>query len=156
MRAGKKARAKGGRGERRVVKALKILWPDVECPKTGLTIGERVRRNYQDRGADRDGPDIFTPTLDGEVKHRATTALPEAIRDAIANARPGHAWFAVDYPTTGPRRTPVIAMDLDDFVTFVQRERVGANARGFEQGYQEALDEHGIVDLDTERKKRRA
>jgi hypothetical protein len=137
------------------VKALKILWPDV-LDAVGITIGERVGRNYQDRGAERDGPDVFAPGLDGEVKHRLSTSLPEAIRDAIANARPGKTWFAVDYPTTGPRRTPVIAFDLDQFVAFVQRERVGANARGFEQGYQEALDDHGLVDLDIERKKRRA
>lgn len=150
--AGKAARAKGSRGELRVVKALKILWPDRE-DESGKVV-EQVKRNYQDRGADRDGPDVETPALDGEVKHRVKTCLPLAIRDAIENTREGRPWFAVDYPTTGPRKTPVIAFDLDQFVEFIRRERVLANGKGFDQGYTEGLADAGIVNLDDERRRR--
>lgn len=134
------------------MKALKILWPDSETDD-GKPV-EQVTRNYQDRGAERDGPDIETPAFDGEVKHRAKTCLPLAIREAIENANEGRPWFAVDYPTTGPRKTPVIAMDLDEFVAFVRRERVLANGKGFDQGYIEGLADSGVVNLDEERRRR--
>jgi hypothetical protein len=126
------------------------LWPDTEVD--GKVV-ERVKRNFQDRGADRDGPDIEAPGLSGEVKHRARTEIQPAIRDAIENRLEGTAWFAVDYPTTGPRKTPVIAFDLDEFVDFVRRERIIANQKGFEQGYAEGLSDSGIVNMPDEERR---
>lgn len=124
--SGSGSRKKGARGENKVKHVLSALWPDID-------------RNYQDRGGDRDGPDLYTERarLDGEVKHRNKTMLQKAITDAIANCREGRDWFAVDYPTAGPRKKPVIVMDLDAFVSLIRRERIASNQRGFEQGMAE-------------------
>lgn len=109
-RTGRMSRAKGKRGERKVLTLLAPLWP-----------GER---RIQDRGAAKDGPDLVLelPGLHGEVKHRATTAIQMAIRDARANCQPGYTWFAVDMPTERGRPA-TITFDLEQFVAFQLRER---------------------------------
>lgn len=124
--SGRGSRMKGQRGENSSKKILAALWSDFD-------------RNFQDRGGDRDGPDLHSAKarLDGEVKHRDKTMIQAAIRDAIANCREGRTWFAIDWPTAGPRKKPVIVFDLDQFVELIKRERIIANQRGFEQGLAE-------------------
>lgn len=146
--AGKAARAKGARGELKITKALKTLWPD-RTNRSGQ-VSEQVWKNHQDRGGNRDGPDIETPHFDIEVKHRASTCMPHAIRDAIANCRPSKAWAAVDYPTTGPRKTPVIAMDFYAFVAFVAKEREEIEAVALDEGYDVGI-ERSIALLEEHR-----
>jgi hypothetical protein len=121
-RIGKASRDKGKRGERAVVKLLAALWPDGE-------------RRIQDRGATKDGPDIVfaRARLHGEVKHRKTTAIQMAIRDARNNCRPGFFWFAVDWITNG-KALPVIAFDLHEFVEFMQLERAYNERVGYDRG----------------------
>lgn len=121
-RIGKASRDKGKRGERAVVKLLAALWPDGE-------------RRIQDRGAEKDGPDIVfeRARLHGEVKHRKTTAIQMAIRDARNNCRPGYFWFAVDWITNN-RVLPVIAFDLHEFVEFMQLERTHNERVGYDRG----------------------
>lgn len=123
---GRGNREKGARGERKVLAKLITLWSDMD-------------RNIQDRGADRDGPDLFSlrSELDGEVKHRKDTSIQVAIRDAIANARKGRIWFAVDWPTSGPRKKPIIVFDLDGFIRLIRRERARAEAFGYDVGYED-------------------
>lgn len=104
---------------------FKRLWPDTD-------------RNVQYRGAARDGPDVFSEAakLDGEVKHRQHTSIQLAIKEAMQNCRLGRTWFAVDWPTTGPRRgSPTITFDLGQFIELIERERKEAEAFGYDAGY---------------------
>ena len=108
-----------------MVNKLKELWPDTD-------------RNTQYRGPTRDGPDVFSVAakLDGEIKHRAKTTIQPAINEAMLHCRPGNKWFAVDWPTTGPRRgRPLIVFELDQLVELIKEERRQAEAFGYELGY---------------------
>lgn len=145
---GKASREKGDRGERNVRLRLSPLWPDFD-------------RNFQDRGGERDGSDLYSKQamLDGEVKHRARTEIQAAIRDAIKNCEDGQTWFAVDWPTAGPRKKPVIVMELDGFIDLIKRERMRSNALGYADGFDEALEDdadENVVDLGEARGRRAA
>lgn len=110
-RKARAARNKGKRGERKILAQLVELWPE-------------ARRNIQDRGGQRDGPDLEfdLPQLDVEVKHRKIVSIRMAIRDAIANRRPGRKWMAIDSPTVRGEPTTV-TMELAEFCDLVLLER---------------------------------
>jgi hypothetical protein len=116
-RKARASRNKGKRGERKILALLAELWPE-------------ARRNIQDRGGQRDGPDLEfdVPLLDVEVKHRQISSLRQAIRDAIINRRQGRRWMAIDAPTKRGLPTTV-TMELAEFCELVQLERARAAAQ---------------------------
>lgn len=110
-RKARASRNKGKRGERKILAVLAELWSD-------------GKRNIQDRGATRDGPDIEFAgmMLDVEVKHRNRSSIRAAIKDAIANCREGRRWVAVDAPSVRTLPT-TITMEIHDFRDLVLLER---------------------------------